>query len=170
MPGHSSDSLRLAELMAALSIATDYGMGQPFEAALQACRLALWLAEHLGFGEADLRAVYYQALLRYIGCNTDTHLLAAIVGDELALRTDIIHADSASPELIGMMARFIRHVNAGAAPLRLAQAIVGGLAQAAQFTKEFFTGHREIAHHIYAKIGVTTRAGATLFAVEQDLL
>ena len=48
--------IRLAELMAALSIATDMGMGQPLEFALQSCTLALRLAERLGFGDADLRA------------------------------------------------------------------------------------------------------------------
>ena len=85
--------VRLAELMMALSLATDLGMGQPLEFAWQACALATRLGEKLGFDENALREVYYQALLRYIGCNAETHLLAAVFGDELALRSDIIHAD-----------------------------------------------------------------------------
>jgi hypothetical protein len=56
--------VRLAELLAALSIATDLGMGQPLEFALQSCVLALRLAEQLGFSAAELRATYDQALLR----------------------------------------------------------------------------------------------------------
>ena len=90
MMATSTPDIRLAELLAALSIATDLGMGQPLEFALQLCFLALRLAEQLGFGEAELRTTYYQALLRYIGCNAETRMLAAVFGDELALRTDLI--------------------------------------------------------------------------------
>jgi len=87
----STTDVRLAEVLAVLSIATDLGMGQPIEFALQSCVLALRLAEQLGFDAAALRTTYYQALLRYIGCNAETRLLAAVFGDELALRTDLIH-------------------------------------------------------------------------------
>lgn len=86
----SSSSLRLAEVVAALSLATDLGIGQPLEHALRSCILTVRLGETLGFGESDLRVAYYQALLRYIGCNMETHLLAAIVGDELAFRLGFI--------------------------------------------------------------------------------
>ena len=63
---------RLAELMAALSLATDLGMGQPMEFALSSCILAVRLAEKCGYSDEALREVYYQALLRYIGCNAET--------------------------------------------------------------------------------------------------
>ena len=72
--------------MAALSIATDLGMGQPLESALCSCVLAMRLGEALGLDDDTLRDVYYQALLRYIGCNAETYAMAALFGDELALR------------------------------------------------------------------------------------
>jgi hypothetical protein len=81
----------LAEVLAALSIATDLGMGQPLEFALQSCVLALRLAEQLGFSAPEMYATDCQVLLRYIGCNAETRMLAAVFGDELALRTDLIH-------------------------------------------------------------------------------
>src|SRR5262245_27184210 len=121
---HMPSNLRLAELMAALSIATDYGMGQPVEFALQTCRLAMRLAEKLGFDDAGLRDVYYQSLLRYIGCNAETRMLAAVFGDELALRADIIHGDATRPDYVALLTRFIRRANEGASPLHLAQAVV----------------------------------------------
>ena len=74
MRTRAADSgVRLAELMAALSIATDLGMGQPLESALCSCVVAMRLGEALKLDDATLRDVYYQALLRYIGCNGDTH-------------------------------------------------------------------------------------------------
>ncbi|MBI1880526.1 MAG: LuxR family transcriptional regulator, partial [Chloroflexi bacterium] len=64
-----STNLRLAELMAALSIATDLGMGQPMEYAMTTCIVAVRLGEAAGLSDAELRDAYYEALLRYIGCN-----------------------------------------------------------------------------------------------------
>ena len=89
MQSSAPDSgVRLAELMAALSIATDLGMGQPLETALSSCVVAIRLGEALNLDGDTMRDVYYQALLRYIGCNAETYALAALVGDELALRGD----------------------------------------------------------------------------------
>src|SRR2546426_7827329 len=43
------DRLRLAELVAALSLATDLGMGQPMAHALRTCLFAIALGRALGF-------------------------------------------------------------------------------------------------------------------------
>ncbi len=59
----SNSDLRLAEFVAALSLASDLGMGQPMEYALCSCVLAVRLGETLGFSESELRGTYYQALL-----------------------------------------------------------------------------------------------------------
>jgi hypothetical protein len=45
-----SEGLRLAELLAALSLATDLGMGQPLEQALRTCLIALELGQRLRLG------------------------------------------------------------------------------------------------------------------------
>src|SRR5215510_2473833 len=92
--------VRLAELMAALSLATDLGMGQPMEFALSSCVLAVRLAEKCGYSEEALREVYYQALLRYIGCNAETDWLASIVGDEQALRADFTQIDNGNASAV----------------------------------------------------------------------
>src|SRR5437868_473534 len=112
----SEAPILLAELMAALSLATDLGMGQPVEFAWQSCVVAMRLGQALKFSEAELRGVYYQSLLRYIGCNAETRLLAAVFGDELALRADLIHTDSSGPEFRAISLRFVREANAGANP------------------------------------------------------
>jgi hypothetical protein len=47
--------IRLAELMAALSLSTDLGMGQPLEYALSVCVLSVRLGDVLGLSESELR-------------------------------------------------------------------------------------------------------------------
>ena len=78
--------LRRGEVIAALSLATDLSMGQPAEFALKSCILAMRLGEALGLGAPDLHEIYYQSLLRYVGCNAEVHALATMLGDELDYR------------------------------------------------------------------------------------
>lgn len=55
-------SVRLAELIAALSLATDLGSGLPLEQALRTCLLATRFATQIGMSEPERRDVYYVAL------------------------------------------------------------------------------------------------------------
>jgi hypothetical protein len=114
MQARGSD-VRLAVLTAALSIATDLGMGQPINYALCSSILAVRLGEKLALSDADLRDVYYYALLRFIGCNAETPTLAAIVGDEIALRRDLATLDNARlNQIVGAISQTIRQTNAEA--------------------------------------------------------
>ena len=80
--------VRLAELVAALSLGIDLGFGQPMEHVLRQCLIALRLAESLGLDEETRVAVYYTALLVNIGCHTDAHEQAKWFGDDIALKAD----------------------------------------------------------------------------------
>jgi HD-GYP domain-containing protein (c-di-GMP phosphodiesterase class II) len=149
----SNSGLRLAELIAALSLASDLGMGQPMEYALCSCVLAVRLGELLGFNVSDLRGTYYQALLRYIGCNAETYMMAAIVGDELAFRAEgtALYNGSTS-EMVGLIMRSIRQANEEASPLHLAQMVAQGFLAWPQF-KEGSVGHCQVASHLAARLG-----------------
>ena len=60
--------MRLAEVVASLSLATDLATGQPLEHGLRRALLALWLGADLGLDPAELSDVYYAALLGTVGC------------------------------------------------------------------------------------------------------
>lgn len=140
--------------MAALSLATDLGMGQPLEFALCSCVLSVRLGESLGLDEEGLRDVYYQALLRFIGCNAETYALAALVGDEIALRTEYAAVDSGNTgEVLRLIFRYLRQANAGASPLHLARMVAQGLLTSAQVAREGFAGHCEVAQRLAERLG-----------------
>jgi HD-GYP domain-containing protein (c-di-GMP phosphodiesterase class II) len=150
----AGSGVRLAELMAALSTATDLAMGQPMEQAMASCIVAVRLGEAAGFGAQDLRDAYYQALLRYIGCNADAAWLASIVGDEITLRQDFALLDTAdAPAVLALMLRSVRNANAGLGGLRLVQAMVRGMAQLPQVHSSFFPGHCEVASRLAERMG-----------------
>ena len=155
--------VRLAEIVAALSLATDLGMGHPLEYALCSCVLAVRLGEALGFDEQALREVYYQALLRYIGCNAEVHVLAAFVGDELALRRDFAAVDAGQQRaVLQLMLRYMREANAGASPLQAARSIASGLLTLPGQMKPFFAGHCEVAQRLAERLGFGPEIRAAL--------
>jgi|SRR5579859_865166 len=146
--------VRLAEIVAALSLATDLGMGQPWEFALQACILALRLGDALGYSDESLREIYYQSLLRYIGCNVETHLLASVVGDEFAFRRDFVMTDHGHPvAVMKLMLRHIRQANANAAPLAMLTAVTHGLMTMPDI-KASIEGHCEVAQRLAVRLGL----------------
>src|SRR5258707_12282197 len=73
----TATAVRRADFLMALAYATDLATGHSRDFALRSCVLAMRFAEVSHLDEAVRRSVYHQALLRYIGCNADTHLLAA---------------------------------------------------------------------------------------------
>ncbi len=78
--------VRLAELIAALSLGIDLGFAQPMEHALRQCLIALRLAERLGLDDHARSAVYFTSLLISVGCHADAHEQAKWFGDDIAVK------------------------------------------------------------------------------------
>src|SRR3990170_3242861 len=76
--------------MAALSLATDLGLGQPLEHELGVCLSALELADRLGCSADECSDVYYVALLAHIGCTAAAPYFASWVGgDEIHFQSGV---------------------------------------------------------------------------------
>src|SRR3984885_5521105 len=83
-PGRTD--VRLADLVAALSLGIDLGFGQPMEHVLRQCLIALRLAERIGLDEPERAIVFYTALLVNVCCHSDAHEQAKWFGDDIALK------------------------------------------------------------------------------------
>jgi len=86
----TTPQLRLAELVTALSLATDIGVGVPMEMMLSACLVSVRLGEALHLSDDELRQAYYLALMRHAGCTADSLHAAELMGDELGTFRDWI--------------------------------------------------------------------------------
>jgi HD-GYP domain-containing protein (c-di-GMP phosphodiesterase class II) len=146
--------IRLAEVIAALSLATDLGMGQPLEYALQVCMLSVRLADVLGFSEDEAREVYYLALLRHIGCNAETYTMAALFGDELVIRSEFAAVDSANnQQSLGVIMRAIRQSQSGSSALHIARMITRAVINSPQVMRDEFNGFCEVAERLAERLG-----------------
>ena len=80
-----SRPLRLIELLASVSLATDLGTGQPPGHALRTSAIAIGIADAIGCSPEEIRTVQQFALLRFLGCTADAAETAASVGgDDIA--------------------------------------------------------------------------------------
>ena len=99
---------RLAEIVAALSLAADVGFSQPLEDGLKVCLLALGIGERMGLTEDELQRTFYLALARHIGCTANADELAGVAGDEIALRSRGPRLDLADRR--SMLPQVLQHV------------------------------------------------------------
>ncbi|MGE0870381.1 MAG: HD domain-containing phosphohydrolase [Kofleriaceae bacterium] len=128
-------SVRLAELIGALSLGIDLGFGQPMEHVLRQCVIAMRIADKLDLPAADRATTYYAALLLNVGCHSDAHEQAKWFGDDLTCKASKYDHDLRS---LRSLVSGLRTIGAGHAPLHRFRI---GLEFAV-------SGHREVAHMI----------------------
>jgi HD-GYP domain-containing protein (c-di-GMP phosphodiesterase class II) len=103
--------IRLADLVAAFSLATDLGLGQPMEHALRSWLIAARLATETGMDPDARRSLYYVVLLAWVGCVADTPEVARWFGDDIAYRRDSFGVDRVG---LPMLTYSLRRVGVGA--------------------------------------------------------
>ncbi len=116
------------DLLAALSVTTDLGMGQPPETALRSSLLATALARTMALPDDDVRTTCQSTLLRHVGCTATASVEARLYGgDELVSRQAAQPADFGSPR---EMLRLTLATGRGAGlmrPAKIAKSVVGDM-------------------------------------------
>jgi HD-GYP domain-containing protein (c-di-GMP phosphodiesterase class II) len=144
--------LRLAEQVAALSLATDLGMGQPLEQALRYCLVALELGRRLDCDAAALSDIYYVALLEHLGCTANAPEGALLNGgDELALRSWAIVLTHASA--VESLVEIVRRVGEGRPPARRAGLRVAAIVRASGGWEQIVELQCEAAARLAERLG-----------------
>ncbi len=141
--------LRLAELMASLSLAIDLGVGQPMEWVLRSCLLGVRLADAMGMDEQEQQEVFYITLLRHLGCSSTSATDAELFGNELGV-AEMMTAD---PDSMGdMMRMMVRLVGQDQHPLKR-MAMIVRLMTMGSGLEENHTAHCEVAQRLAATMG-----------------
>ncbi|MDQ6898396.1 MAG: HD domain-containing protein [Candidatus Dormibacteraeota bacterium] len=144
---------RLAELMAAISLATDLGMGQPMEQTLRTCLIAVGLGARIGLGPQELSDVYYVALLRYLGCTADAYETAKLVGgDDIGFRAAVAPVYGAA--FGDFMRGVVPRLGQGQAPQRRLAIMAGFMARGSAITRQGITAHCEVGESLARRIGL----------------
>ena len=147
--------IRLAELLAALSLATDLGMGQPVEHILRQCLISLRLAQLMGLDETDRAVVYYASLIGWVGCHVDAYEQAKWFGDDTALKTDFRRVDFSNAAAAPLF--MIRHLGAGRPLAERARLGLAFLGEGRRAAEAMLTNHWLAADGLAARLGLAQR-------------
>jgi HD-GYP domain-containing protein (c-di-GMP phosphodiesterase class II) len=84
---------RRSEVIAALSLGLDLGLGQPMDHMLRTAVIAARLGDRLGLDTHRRAVVYYASLVSWIGCQADSPELTALFHDEIGFRAGTYGSD-----------------------------------------------------------------------------
>lgn len=151
-----TDVVRLAELLAAVSLATDLADDSPLESALGDALTSLQLARLAGLSGQDLSDVYYFALLYHLGCTASADRQAQIAaGDDVSSRRWFSEADYTDPaELLRLAAT---RVARDWGPLARVQAVAGLLTAPKDLIVESFAAICEVGARLGERLGAGPR-------------
>jgi hypothetical protein len=155
--------LRLADLLAGLSIATDLGFGLPPESAMRSCLAAARLARLHGLSDDEVRDSFYTSLLLHVGCPGFSHETASLFGNELAVTRAVARTNLGDPRdwettLIPEAARGI----SPEARDRLAERMVE---EGEEFGQRYDTASCEVASSIARRLGLGAGIERALFEI-----
>jgi HD-GYP domain-containing protein (c-di-GMP phosphodiesterase class II)/DNA-binding CsgD family transcriptional regulator len=150
--GRAEQPIRAAELVAALSIATDLGTGQPLEHAVRSAVLAVRLGELAGASADELADTYYVALLHASGCTSNGHEAGQLFGDDISHRAAFYLIDPTKPdEVIEFYRAF---VGLGRPPEVRAKMFEQAIAEAGPRARESLETMCEVAQRFAAWLGL----------------
>ena len=82
-----SSGVRTAEIIAAISMATDLAVGFPLEHGLRSCVIAARLCDRLDVDRETASQAYFLSLLFYVGCNAPAEVGWDVFAEDDSLRT-----------------------------------------------------------------------------------
>lgn len=152
--------LRLAELVAVLSLVSDLGMGRPMEHAMRQCLLALRLGERVGLDEKEREAVYYAGLLAWVGCHVDAYEQAKWFGDDHAIKSDSSTVDFGSAR--AGLGYVVRHLGAGEPLTGRIKAGLGFLGGGAKAMEQMLENHWKAVESLALGLGLDERVRTSI--------
>ncbi|HSJ84562.1 MAG TPA: HD domain-containing phosphohydrolase [Acidimicrobiia bacterium] len=147
----ATGEVRAAEVIASMCLATDLGMGFPFEHGFHATLTTMRLCKILDVDEDTVARTYYACLLMYAGCTVDGVERSQVFGGGMTEHVTHRQFGSALEGLTGVI-RALPSPGASL-PRRTFQAITG-LPRAARFRGGHFAALCEVAGMLAERLGV----------------
>ncbi len=138
-------------MVAALCLATDLGMGYPFEHGLRMTLIGSRLAAGLGVDPATASQAYYACMFSHAGCTTDAHVTAEVFGGSLTENLDPVLFGSAR-QVFGGLLRTLPDPER-ATPVRALQT-ARGIPRLAREQRPHLTASCEVAGMLAEGIGL----------------
>ncbi|MFC8303348.1 HD domain-containing phosphohydrolase [Specibacter sp. NPDC057265] len=137
------------EILAALSLAIDLGLGQPMEHMLRAALMGMRIADLMDVGQLAREHIYYANLLAWIGCHADSFELAGLFGDDISFRANYYLIDAHGLPMFSLM---LGHTGGGLGAwqrtARRARFAVTAKAAVTELIRSHCTSAGQLAHRV----------------------
>ena len=127
-------TLKLSELMSALSYALDITEGQPAGHCIRCCWVGMNIGQKIGLPESELWQLYYVLLLKDLGCSSNASRICELyLTDDLQFKRDFKWVDGSLPQVL----RFVlRHTGSTAGIISRFKAIADIFAHGDEIAQE----------------------------------
>lgn len=146
-----ADSGRLAEVVAAIALASDLALGQPLDHALRSSAIAMRFSDRLGLSADERATTYWVTLFVGTGCTAGSFELSRIFGDDIALRAE---AYEVGPSVLDQLRYLLGHAGAGRPALGKALGVASLLIARMRPLEEAIHAHCAISARLASHVGL----------------
>lgn len=137
VPHPPAGSIRLSELIGALSHALDITEGQPPGHCVRCCWIGMHIGRAAGLGESQLWELYYTLLLKDLGCSSNAARICELyLADDLSFKRDFKTVGDSLPQVLSFV---LTHTG-----------LKAGLAERFRSVMTILRNGSEIAHELIA--------------------
>lgn len=160
-----SSPLRLADLLAGLSMVADMGYGLPIGTSIRSCLIGVGLARRLGTPEPDAAASFYTSLLLHLGCVSFSHEMTEAFGDDVRANRAGARTNFADPK--DVITTLIPHTVRGTPPLERVKAAAFIVANGRELGRRYDTTVCEVGRETARRIGLPETVQRALYEVKE---
>jgi hypothetical protein len=151
--------IRLAEVLGAMSLAVDLGLGQPMGHVARSCLLAQRIGDLAGLPEAERSNLYHVTLMGWVGCIADSHQAAAWFGDDIEYRAGVYDLDMRPLPFLGYL---LGRVGTGEPVYRKAGRAAALIATGARSVQDSLRAHCQVTEQVARRFGLPEAVCAAL--------
>ena len=155
--------VRLADLLAGLSIAIDLGFGLPPESAMRQCLVGTRLARAHGLADSEVRNSFFASLLLHVGCPGFSHETAALFGNEHAITRAAARTNLADPA--DYEATLVPEATRGLSRSARRQVTERLIEEGDAFGAQYDTASCEVGRSVAGRIGIGASVEQALYEV-----
>jgi HD-GYP domain-containing protein (c-di-GMP phosphodiesterase class II) len=160
------NEVRLADVVAGLSLISDLGFGLPAGEAMRTCLVATALARELNLSESEVADAFYASLLIHVGCISMSHETSVLFGNELTLTRAAAMTDLSDPD--DYVATFIPEATRELAPAAKEQLRTSIITRGPSFGRFYDTASSEVVRSTAACIGLPSSTQRTVYELAES--
>jgi HD-GYP domain-containing protein (c-di-GMP phosphodiesterase class II) len=157
-------SIRLADLLASVSLLSDLGFALPPEESMRTTIVATALARRMGLPDSEVADAFYTALLQHLGCIGFAHETAAVYGDERVVNAAAARVGDDASDVIDT---FLRAIARGRGPVDFARVTAFTLLAGDGFDRRFAATRCEIGRETARRLGLPDGVRRALYEVAE---